>query len=86
VEQLPEIKGEIDYIIHGANPTASRYFIEHPVETIHTAVYGTDNLLRLARDKKVKGFVYLSLMEVYIPAMNWQTGNRLPSNGNLHEH
>lgn len=29
VEQLPEIEEDIDYIIHGANPTSSRYFIDH---------------------------------------------------------
>ena len=65
MEQLPEIEEDIDYVIHGANPTSSRYFIEHPVETLHTAVYGTDNLLRLAGEKKVKSFVYLSTMETY---------------------
>lgn len=65
VENLPEIPGEIDYIIHGASATASAYFVEHPVETIETAVVGTRNLLELAKDKHVKGFVYLSSMEVY---------------------
>lgn len=65
VEQLPKIEDDIDYIIHGANPTASKYFIDNPVETLHTAVYGTDNLLRLAKEKKVKGFVFLSTMEIY---------------------
>lgn len=65
VEQLPKIEDDIEYIIHGANPTASRYFIDNPVETLHTAVYGTDNLLRLAREKKVESFVFLSTMETY---------------------
>lgn len=65
VEQLPKIKEDIDYIIHGASPTSSRYFIEHPVELLHTAVYGTDNLLRLAKEKNVKSFVFLSTMETY---------------------
>lgn len=48
-----------------ASPTASLYFIEHPVETIKTAVNGTMNMLELAVDKSVKGFVYLSSMEIY---------------------
>ncbi len=65
VESLPEIDERIDYVIHGASQTASRMFIEQPVETIATAVDGTKNLLELARKKKVKGFVYLSSMEVY---------------------
>ena len=29
VEYLPEIVGKIDYIIHGACPTSSQYFVDH---------------------------------------------------------
>lgn len=65
VEHLPLMDGPVDYVIHGASPTASKYFVEHPVETIHTAVTGTMNLMRLAKDKQCQGFVYLSSMEVY---------------------
>lgn len=65
VENLPDIKEKVDYIIHGASPTASRYFIEKPVETIKTAVLGTINLLELAKRNKVEGFLYLSSMEIY---------------------
>lgn len=65
VEQLPDIQDKVDFIVHGASPTASTYFIEHPVETIKTAVVGTMNMLELARSNKVQGFVYLSSMEVY---------------------
>ncbi len=65
VEQLPAIDDDIDYIIHGASQTASKEFVKHAVETINTSVLGTSNLLKLAKDKAVKGFVYLSSMEVY---------------------
>lgn len=65
VENLPSANEPIDYVIHGASPTASRFFVEHPVETIQTAVIGTMNVLRLAQDNQCKGFVYLSSMEVY---------------------
>lgn len=65
VEDLPLINVPVDYIIHGASPTASLFFVQHPVETIQIAVKGTSNLLELARVKKVRGFVYLSSMEVY---------------------
>lgn len=65
VENLPEIIQPIDYIIHGASPTASAFFVEHPVETIQINVKGTNNLLQLAKEKKAAGFVYLSSMEVY---------------------
>lgn len=65
VENLPLINEEIDFIIHGANPTASSYFVENPVETIKTAVWGTNNILNLAKEKNIAGLVYLSSMEVY---------------------
>ena len=65
VEDLPAINVSVDYIIHGASPTASLFFVQHPVETIQIAVKGTSNLLELAREKTVKSFVYLSSMEVY---------------------
>lgn len=66
VEELPVIDEEdIDYIIHGASQTASKEFVNHAVETINTAVTGTKNLLELAKKKDVKGFVYMSSMEVY---------------------
>ncbi len=65
VEKLPRIEGQVDYIVHGASPTASAYFVEKPVETILAAVLGTGNMLELAKEKKALGFVYLSSMEVY---------------------
>lgn len=65
VEDLPTIEKKIDYIVHGASPTASQFFVQHPVETIEIAVKGTSNLLELAKEKRSKGFVYLSSMEVY---------------------
>lgn len=55
----------IDYIIHGASFTQSKSFVEKPVDTILTAVDGSKNMLKFAKDKNVKGFVYLSSMEVF---------------------
>lgn len=59
------VDGRVDYIIHGAGPTSSRFFMEHPVETVETVVCGTSNMLRMAREHHVKGFLLLSTMEVY---------------------
>lgn len=59
------IAQKIDYVIHGACPTASAFFTEHPVETIRTIVNGTDNILRLCVEKHVQSAVFLSSMEVY---------------------
>ena len=64
-EDLKDIDDEVDYIVHGASPTASKYFVTHPVETIRTALIGTANLLNIAKAKNVAGFVYLSSMEAY---------------------
>ena len=65
MEHIPSIQEPVDYIIHGGSPTASRYFAEHPVETIQCNLIGAMSLLTLAREKKSKGFIYLSSMEVY---------------------
>lgn len=65
VDPLPAVDMPVDYIVHTASPTASKFFVEHPVETIKTAVRGTMNILELAREKQVRSLVYLSSMEVY---------------------
>lgn len=65
VESLPEVREKVDYIIHGTSPTASLYFVQHPVETIQTAVKGTKNILELAKQNQVESVLYLSSMEVY---------------------
>ena len=56
---------EVDYIVHGASITDSKTFVEKPVETISVALDGTRNLLRQCVSKKLKGFIYLSSLEVY---------------------
>lgn len=59
------IMQDVDYIIHAASQTSSKGFVETPVETIDTVYSGTRNVLSLAKDKQVKGMVFLSTMEVY---------------------
>lgn len=54
----------VDYIIHAACPTASDFFVNHPVETANTIVFGTRNILELAKKRNAK-MVYISSMEVY---------------------
>ena len=60
-----DINGAIDFIIHCASQTASRLFVNEPVETLDTSILGTKNILEFAKDRRVKGVVYLSSMEVY---------------------
>lgn len=59
------INENVDYIVHAACPTASRYMVECPVETIDTIINGTRTMLQTARILHVKGMVFLSSMEVY---------------------
>lgn len=65
IMELPEIGQQVDFIIHGASATASKDFVDRPVETIWTALQGTRNLLELAKEKNAESMVYLSSMEAY---------------------
>lgn len=56
---------DVDYIVHCAAPTASKFFVDHPVETFNIIVDGTKVLLEYAKLHPVKSFVYLSSLEVY---------------------
>lgn len=60
-----EITEPIHYIIHGASITKSSDFVKKPVETIQVAIHGSENVLELAKEKQVKGMIYLSSMEMY---------------------
>lgn len=64
-KELPEIKDQYDYIVHCASPTASRYFVENPVETIEFGLDTTIALLKYSSRINIKSFVYLSSLEVY---------------------
>lgn len=65
MEAFPAVEEDIGYIVHAAGETGSKAFVEKPVETIFTALRGTESVLDLSREKHVKGLVYLSSMEVY---------------------
>lgn len=64
LEFVTEFDTPCDFVIHTAAPTSSRYFIEHPVETIKTSVEGTMKVLDAAVKNKTN-VVYLSSMEEY---------------------
>lgn len=59
------VNEDIDYIIHTASITSSKDFVTYPVETIQTVFEGTRNMLELAKEKNVRGFLCLSSLEVY---------------------
>ena len=56
-----------DYLVHLAAPTASKYFVEQPVETFCTTLFGTQQVLRYAEQqgKQLKGMLYVSTLEMY---------------------
>ncbi len=56
---------DVDYIVHMASPTSSKYFINNPVETLCENFNGMRNMLEFARRCPLKKFLYTSTMEVY---------------------
>ncbi|MCQ9121684.1 3-beta hydroxysteroid dehydrogenase [Rodentibacter pneumotropicus] len=65
VERLHIQNLNIDYIFHLAAPTQSKYFIENPVETADSIVFGIKNILELSRVNNVKKILNFSTMEIY---------------------
>lgn len=55
----------VDYIVHLASPTSSRFFVHNPVDTMTANIEGTKALLEYARHQCVNRFAYVSTMEVY---------------------
>lgn len=68
------LDSSIDYIVHAASITDSGSFISKPVDVIETSLCGTRNILEFAKDKRAKGVVFLSTMEIY--GLN-QSGDKL---------
>lgn len=60
-----KIHCHVDFVIHLASPTASKFFVEHPVETLRTAIEGTTAVLEYARHANAQKMVYASSLEVY---------------------
>lgn len=60
-----KIEQPIDYIVHLASPTSSKYFTESPVDTMISNIEGYRALLDWSVKHPIKKFVGLSTMEVY---------------------
>lgn len=58
-------EGEIDYIIHAASQAAPSYYGVDPVGTFKANTLGTINMLEMAKEKQVKGFLFFSTGAVY---------------------
>ena len=60
-----KIEEKVDYMVHLASPTDSKFFAEHPVDTMTANIEGYKALLDWASNHPVKKFIGLSTMEVY---------------------
>lgn len=58
-------KDRIDYIIHAASQASPLYYSKDPIGTQNANTIGTTNLLKLAKEKNVKSFLFFSSGEVY---------------------
>lgn len=57
--------GKVDYILHLASNTHPKQYAEDPVGTVTTNVIGCNNLLTLAKEKKITRFLLASSVEIY---------------------
>ena len=55
----------LDYIIQAAGIASPYYYRKYPLETLEVATLGTKNMLRLAQEHGVQGFLFFSSSEIY---------------------
>lgn len=60
-----EYEGKVDYVIHAASPASPKIMKDYPVETNFANTIGTANTLLFAKEKNVKGYLYISSREIY---------------------
>lgn len=59
------IEKNVDYLFHCASNTHPYAYSTDPIGTIMTSVLGTNNLLQMAKEKKIKRTVFFSTVEIY---------------------
>ena len=67
------IDTEVDYIIHAASLASPQYYSVCPVDVLQPNTIGNYNLLQLAKEKQVKGYLLFSTGDVY-GAINVKSG------------
>jgi UDP-glucuronate decarboxylase len=73
----------VDYIIHAAGIASPVYYTKFPIETMDVGTIGTRNMLELARQQKVKSFIFMSSSEVYGDPDNKHVPTSEEYNGNV---
>ncbi len=57
-------ESSLDYIIHAAGIASPYYYRAYPLETLEVAINGTQNMLKLAREKSAN-LIFFSSSEIY---------------------
>jgi nucleoside-diphosphate-sugar epimerase len=65
VSEEIDIDDDIDYIIHAASQASPKYYLIDPVGTLKANIWGTANLLNLAKKSNAKSFLFFSSSEIY---------------------
>lgn len=65
VEEKVVYEGRVDYIVHAASCSTTHLFESKPADIMAANMIGCYNLLELAREKKVSGFLFFSSGAVY---------------------
>ena len=65
VSETFNINGNIDYIVHAASPASPKIMKDYPFETNVANTVGTYNTLKLAKEKNVSGYLFVSSREIY---------------------
>ena len=63
----------IDYIVHAASKASPKYYASDPVSTLSANTIGTKNMLEIAREHQLEGFLFISTAEVYGKALHIPT-------------
>lgn len=64
-DRMPFDVRDVDFLAHFAAPTASKYFVTNPVETIATVINGSNTILEYAESNHLDSLVFASTLEVY---------------------
>lgn len=65
VEREVVYSGKVDYIVHAASCSSTHLFESNPADVMNANLIGNYNLLELAREKNVSGFLFFSSGAVY---------------------
>lgn len=73
LSQKIDINTAVDYIIHTASLASPQYYSVCPVDVLQPNTIGNYNLLQMAKEKQVKGYLLFSTGDVY-GAVNVESG------------